>query len=261
MNIHIRQLLCLISVLFFTSLTAQNIENKVSSTLSQKEHSYAFKFNLVSPFYGTLNLSWQKVISNDASFQLTASYTDFDSYGSSQDESQQNYNGNSTTIVNGDTTTYVSVYNTVKSQRTQGFAITPEYRYLLNGRKLSGVYVAPFMRYMYYEYSRQLDQSLQITTTTTTPGPSYYYNTTYQTKAGSDLYAYHTLGLGVTVGKQIMFKNKVLLDFFLGPSYSLLLASNKTINSTSDVVIGSGIPNLYIRGYGVRAGISIGLAY
>jgi hypothetical protein len=258
MNIHIRQLLCLISVLFFTSLTAQNIENKVSSTLSQKEHSYAFKFNLVSPFYGTLNLSWQKVISNDASFQLTASYTDFDSYGSSQDESQQNYNGNSTTIVNGDTTTYVSVYNTVKSQRTQGFAITPEYRYLLNGRKLSGVYVAPFMRYMYYEYSRQLDQSLQITTTT---GPSYYYNTTYQTKAGSDLYAYHTLGLGVTVGKQIMFKNKVLLDFFLGPSYSLLLASNKTINSTSDVVIGSGIPNLYIRGYGVRAGISIGLAY
>ena len=259
MNIHIRLLLCLISVLCFTIISAQNIENKVSSSLSQKEHSYALKFNLLSPFYGTLNLSWQKVLSNDASFQLTASYTDFDSYGSTQDESQQNYNGNSTTTVNGSTTTNVTVNNTVKSQRTQGFAITPEYRYMLNGRKLSGVYVAPFMRYMYYEYSRDLDLTINTRTYPTLIG--YPSTTTYSSTSGSDLYAYHTLGLGVTVGKQIMFKNKVVLDFFIGPSYSLLLASNTTINSTNDIVIGSGIPNLFIRGYGVRAGVSIGLAY
>lgn len=240
--------------------SAQIAETKSSPMHTPKEHHQALKINLVSPFYGTLNLSWQTVLNSSACFQVTASYTDFDSYGSVTDESRNEDNYTTTRTVNGNQTTETTTSRSIISQRTQGFAVTPEYRYMLNGRNLTGFYIAPFARYMYYEYSRQMEfYSQTVTYLTSQPYPSL--SNTSATTTGSDLFTYHTLGLGVTVGKQIMFKNKVVIDCFAGPVYSILLSSNQTVRSTSDVVIGTGIPNLYIRGYGVRAGITIGLAY
>jgi hypothetical protein len=58
-----------------------------------------------------------------------------------------------------------------------------------------------------------------------------------------------------------VFKNRVVIDLFGGPVYSILVASNKTITKTGDVVIGNGIPNTYVRGYGVRAGLTVGFLF
>ncbi len=254
----------IVFVLFIIGILAQasaQVAETRSSTRTPIEHSSAIKINLLSPFYGTLNLSWQKVLNSNASFQVTASYTDFDSYGSTSDESQGDDYYTTTKTVNGSYTTEVTTSRMITGQRTHGFAVTPEYRYMLNGRNLTGFYIAPFGRYMYYRYTQDFEISSQSYTYLTsqpysggTYGPSSISN-------GSDLYTYHTMGLGVTVGKQIMFKNKVVIDFFGGPVYSILLASNHNIKATSDIVIGTGIPNVYLRGYGVRAGITIGLAY
>jgi hypothetical protein len=239
-------------------LSAQDAGEKATTLLARQERTQAIKINLVSPFYGTVNLAWQKVISPEASFQLTASYTDFDSYGSTADVAPDPY-GQSGTVTNGIYTINSYTYNTVKNQRTQGLTVMPEYRYNLNGRGLTGFYIAPFTRYMYYEYSRELEKRVEETVYNTQTNTQVSY--TRYTAEGSDLYTYHSLGFGVTVGKQTMFKNKIVIDLFAGPCYSFVLASNINVNATSDVVIGSGIPNLYVRGYGVRAGFTIGLAY
>ena len=204
-----------------------------------REHKNAFKINLLSSFYSTVNISYQHVLTNTTSWNITASYMDFDSYGSTNNPVDSLHGGS----------------GKVKSQRTQGFAVIPEYRFVLNGRRLSGVYAAPFLRYSYYEYQH------------TAIYDSSYYNSqtgyyTIVTELRPDLYTYHTLALGCIFGKQVMFKNRVSIDFFCGPSYSILLSSNKrNIHSTRDVVIGPGIPNAYISGLGLRAGITVGFTY
>ena len=233
----------LIGMMNLTGLHAQQQDSKVLAELNKSEHNNALKINLLSPFYGTINLAWQHRISNDASFQLTATYTDFDSYGSTD-----NTNSNNSFSSNG----YVD--QTANNQLTKGFTIVPEYRFVLNGRGLSGVYIAPFARYMYYEYSREVVTTIDTSTVYSTRSRYVKYST-------PELYSYHSLGLGLIVGKQFVFKNRVVFDLFGGPAYSILLASNTTINKTGDVVIGSGIPNTYIRGYGVRGGFTVGFLF
>jgi hypothetical protein len=232
---------------------AQPNNTKTMSDVQRKEYINAFKLNLLSPFYGTVNLSWQHVVSNEGSFQITATYMDFDSYGSN----------NNTDGIDGNYSSYTSNSSTrtetdVNHQVTRGITLVPEFRYLLNGRNLSGSYIAPFLRYMYYEYSRDL------TTRSSTTFYSGQFNTPSYTSSitqNSDLYSYHALGLGMIFGRQYIFKNKVAIDLFAGPVYSFLVSSNIEVKSKSDIIIGSGIPNTYLRGYGVRAGITIGIVH
>ncbi|MES2558969.1 MAG: DUF3575 domain-containing protein [Bacteroidota bacterium] len=229
-------LCCLVTVAF-----AQETDSKVEQSLKGTERQDAIKLNLLSPFYGTVNLAWQHRLSNDASFQLTMTYTDFDSYGSTDNTQTNNSVGNGYRYEN----------TSVENQLTRGFTIVPEYRFVLNGRGLSGIYIAPFARYMYYEYSRDIEVTIDSTFSSY---PIYSYS-------ASERYTYQSVGVGVIVGKQLIFKNRVVLDFFGGPVYSILLTSNHSIAKTSDVVIGSGIPNMYIRGYGVRGGFSVGFLF
>lgn len=217
-------------------------DSKVLNELAKSERTDAIKLNLLSPFYGTVNLAWQHRLSNDASFQLTMTYTDFDSYGSTDN-------------TNTGTSTSNSFYDWSENQLTKGVTIVPEYRFVLNGRGLSGIYIAPFARFMYYEYSRDL--MTRVTTTSTTP----FYSVNTVDKRTPEFYTYYSAGLGVVIGKQFIFRNRVVLDLFGGPVYTTLLASNQSVTKTSDVLIGSGIPNTYIRGYGVRAGLSVGFLF
>jgi len=235
-----------------TNLMAQQQETKSLQQLNTNDRVDALKINLLSPFYGTVNLAWQHKLSNDASFQLTATYMDFDSYGSTNDGafSSQNTYG---------LTNIVKSYVTVESQLTKGVTITPEYRFILNGRGFSGIYIAPFARYMYYEYNR--DVTVLIDTGTYSSLPNTRSNIKSFSFKEKELYTYHSLGFGVIAGKQFVFKNRVLFDVFGGPVYSILMESNKSINSTRDIVIGAGIPNTYIRGYGIRAGFSVGFLF
>lgn len=218
------------------SISAQTLSRGFTQPV---EHKNALKINLLSSFYSTINLSYQHVISNTHSWNITASYMDFDSYGSTVNPSDSLTNGGS---------------SEVKSQRTQGIAIIPEYRYVLNGRGLSGMYIAPFLRYSYYEYHQ-----VAIYDSTYYNSQAGYYMV--KTEYHPDLFAYHTLAVGCIFGKQVLFKNRISFDFFCGPSYSILVSSNKDIKSPADVVIGPGISNVYIKGLGLRGGITIGFTY
>lgn len=78
-----------------------------------QEKTFAVKLNYLSPLVKTVNLSFEKAVKEDASFQLGVYYTGFSSSGISY----------------------------------SGLGITPEYRKYLTGEALDGGYIAPFVRY------------------------------------------------------------------------------------------------------------------
>lgn len=107
-----------------------------------------------------------------------------------------------------------------------GFGITPEYRmYLGDTEAPQGVYVAPFVRY----------QS---------------FNLTDPSSKGT----LSTFGGGLILGKQWLFKDKVVLDLFIGPSYSSGSVKVTSGGSTFDV------PST-LNGFGLRAGMAFGFAF
>lgn len=213
-------------------LYAQIIDKSFAPHKTERKH--AIKVNLLSPVYSTLNLSYQHVLNHTSSIQLTATYMDFDFWGDTYNPS-----GSS---------------ESVKWQRTQGFSVMPEYRYVTNGRGLSGTYVAPFLRYAYYEYS-------QVAIMDSTYYNSQLGHTVTSSYEKPDFYAYHTVAFGCVFGKQVLFKNRVCIDFFGGPVISMLVSSNKDIQYPGNIVIGPSIPKAYIKGVGIRMGITFGLVY
>src|SRR5690349_6942363 len=76
----------------------------------------------------------------------------------------------------------------------KGFGITPEYRfYLSDSPAPAGFYVAPFLRY----------QSLKLT------------EDEFDSEA-----TFSSMGGGVIIGKQWVFKKRVTFDIFLGPAFN-----------------------------------------
>lgn len=187
------------------------------------------KLNLLSPFYSNLSVFYQRAIDEDNSFQIGASYMDFSGvFGSSSSSSGIDYSKS--------------------NEVTKMFSITPEYRYNLTGQYLSGVYFGSFLRYMNINYT--FDKSQYI-----------YSGSGSTTVNTSESYQYNTVGLGVLVGSQLLYKRKISFDAYIGPVYNIVVSSNHTVNSNNDVNIPDGIPTLFVRGYGIRAGICIGFAY
>ena len=121
----------------------------------------------------------------------------------------------------------------------RGFAFTPEYRRYFSGREqaLSGFYVAPFLRY------QKMALSMAVTDETDVP---YTGTVTLQ-----------TLGAGLVVGHQWLYGGRVTLDTFLGPSYSHNVAhfAIGDAQATDQADLGG------FSGFGLRAGITLGLAF
>lgn len=109
-----------------------------------------------------------------------------------------------------------------------GIGITPEYRFFLSETSApEGVYVAPFVRY----------QNFNVTT------------------EGSDSKGTLTIfGGGVVIGKQWIFKEKITLDIFLGPSYN---SGNIKVESGSE----GDFDIDAFDGFTVRAGINFGFKF
>jgi hypothetical protein len=182
------------------------------------------KINLLSPIYSNLSVSYQCLLTPFRSLQLTASYMDFNDF---------------------------RYYGNIDDLRVTGFSITPEYRINFSGYGLNGFYVGPFLRYM--DYKKTFD----------------YDNYSTSVKENS---SFKSAGIGFNVGKQFIIKNKVLVDLFAGPVYQVLVQEkiNQSIirqtpmfydyEDYSDYLAPS-IPNRYIKGYGIRAGITIGIAF
>ena len=115
---------------------------------------------------------------------------------------------------------------TIGDTKFKGIGVTPEYRfYLSETESPKGVYVAPFVRY----------QNFTVTN-------------------GANEGTISTLGGGLIIGKQWIFKEKIALDIFLGPKYS---SRNVTVtNGTDSFDTGNGL-----SGFGIRAGVCFGLAF
>jgi hypothetical protein len=110
----------------------------------------------------------------------------------------------------------------------EGFGITPEYRFYFGGNKqaLNGGYVAPFARYQQFSIS---DKS--------------------STAKGK----FETLGGGVVLGWEKSYQSGFVLDLFAGPSYNNLRFKT---GSQNDFDINSSI-----KGFGLRAGVSLGFNF
>ena len=130
--------------------------------------------------------------------------------------------------------------------RVQGFSITPEYRINFNGYGLNGFYAGPFLRYMDYQKT---------------------YENNYIGQNSKENSKFKSVGLGFNIGQQFIIKNTVLIDLFAGPVYQVLVQEdiNKTNSNiyynNSNQYLAESIPNRYLRGYGIRAGVTIGVAF
>lgn len=132
----------------------------------------------------------------------------------------------------------------VDNTKITGFAITPEYRFYLSDSKeaLRGFYVAPYLRY----------QNLTLSNTYQNyNGSSGGYTTS------PDEASLNTFGGGILIGHQWIFKQRFSLDTFLGPSYNGGTLSYKNSSGSSSGNIDAGL----FKGYGIRAGVTFGIAF
>lgn len=204
----------------------------------------AIKFNLVSPIFNTINLSYQRMLTPYKSLQVTAAYTNFDDF--KEDHS-------------------------IDKNSVKGLNLTADYRINFSGYGLNGWYISPFARYLNYSKDSYKESI------------GYDYSYDLQEKS-----SYQSIGVGLLVGKQFIIKNTITIDLFAGPSFSFLVNQNRKINynvsssgnnyyyesfyyddyRNANVIdenlrsyLGDVIPNNYLRGYGIRAGINIGFAF
>ncbi len=111
--------------------------------------------------------------------------------------------------------------------KLSGIGITPEYRiYLGDDPAPDGFYVAPFLRYQNFKLSSDFDNS-----------------------EGT----YSSFGVGLIVGRQWLFGERVTFDIFLGPSYSF---GNVEVTDGNDNFDLGGVD-----GFGLRTGITLGFAF
>jgi len=144
----------------------------------------------------------------------------------------------------------MSDFNYTSQDRVlNGQALTIEYRYLLRGSHANGSYIQPFTRFINanaaVKYSR-----------------SSYNNGQWITDNGSYNESCLSAGLGFLLGVQNTFKNKLLFDLYAGPVYAIQInpSSNRPSNVTEYTNRG-GLQDLIVKGYGVRAGVSIGFLF
>lgn len=117
----------------------------------------------------------------------------------------------------------------IEETQFRGFGLTPEYRFYLSENKdaPAGFYVGPFLRY----------QNFNLSDDTT-----------------DDEATLSTFGGGVLIGGHWLFKDKISLDTFIGPSYS---AGDVKVEAGSEDVFETGI----FSGFGVRFGVTVGYAF
>jgi hypothetical protein len=113
------------------------------------------------------------------------------------------------------------------SIKYSGIAITPEYRIYFNKNALSGMYVAPFLRYQNFKMTNDMNATAKYT----------------------------SIGGGVLLGRQWVYRKGFVLDAFAGPNYNAGKLSN-----ISDAAIFNK-PGFGIDGFGIRAGLSLGFGF
>jgi hypothetical protein len=209
------------------------IANAQTNSVQRK---HAIRTNVLSAIYNTLNVSYQKLNTNGNSFLIGASYMDFDDFG----ENNNNY-----------------YYSNNNYTRVEGVSLTGEYRLHFSGEGFQGGYVGGFARAMYYQRNAKKEDS-------------YYASQNYAYNVISEDFKFVSAGVGFVVGYQYAIKNRITFDFFGGPVFQYLihedrktrnLTTGSMIESQDATLLAERIPNKYLRGYGLRGGITVGILF
>ena len=128
-----------------------------------------------------------------------------------------------------------------------GQALTLEYRYLLKGSHANGTYIQPFTRFINASATAK-----------------YSYKDSNQSVPVNGSYNESCLsaGLGFLLGVQNTVKNKLVFDIYAGPVYAIQInpSSNRPSKASENTNRG-GLQDLIVKGYGIRAGISMGFLF
>jgi len=110
--------------------------------------------------------------------------------------------------------------------KLSGIGITPEFRYYLSSTPApNGTYLAPNFRYMSLTVSDNLDEGTLT-----------------------------SLGFAINLGKQVVLKDVIVIDAWVGPVYAF--------RSISESVGGVDLGQISgADGFGLRLGIAIGIAF
>lgn len=112
--------------------------------------------------------------------------------------------------------------------KLSGFGITPEFRYYLSSTPApNGTYLAPNFRYMSLTVSDPLEDAEGTLT---------------------------SLGFAINLGKQVVLKDVVVIDAWVGPVYAF-----RSVDSTVEDVDTGQISGA--DGFGLRLGIAIGIVF
>ncbi len=115
----------------------------------------------------------------------------------------------------------------ISDTKFSGFGITPEFRFYPSKKEdMKGFYLAPFVRYQNFSLTQDATDSKGTFT---------------------------SFGGGVLIGGQFLFGNIVTLDMFIGPAY--YSGTTKVNSGTGSFDLGS------FDGFGVRAGVTVGIAF
>lgn len=188
------------------------------------------KINVLSPFYNALNISYEHLLANKTkSLNIGVVYMDF--------------NGKLFSDLN---------YDYFK-EKTTGGSITFEYRNYFGNTGYNSIYVAPFIRAMYFKRDAEYLELIEL-----------------QDCKIHDISEYTSIGIGALVGKQYILNQHFTIDFFVGPNMQFLISQsrvafnndlNKAATPKHETLISERIPNRFIKGYGIRTGITIGFIF
>jgi hypothetical protein len=118
-----------------------------------------------------------------------------------------------------------------------GIGITPEYRIYLGGEALEGWHVSPYVRYQNLSFSgTDIDENGNMT--------------------DEDM-KFNSYGGGVVLGHQWLLgsSDRVSLDLFLGPNYSIVSFKDESNENQEDDL------NSSFSGFGLRTGLTFGVAF
>jgi hypothetical protein len=203
-----------------------------------QEAKHNIKTNLLSPFLNTLNISYEVLKPNDKSIQIGLSYMNYSGYLNSE----TNYD-----------------YSYGYEENVKGVSATFEYRILFSEKGFNNTYIAPFFRAMHYQKKAvtgyNIYQSSQV--------PSIPVTT-------DELSKYTSIGIGFVLGRQFVFNNKVSIDLFAGPAYQILVDQYRSLvdrdtktpfKPSNNAKLSKSINNRFLEGYGLRAGVTVGLLF
>lgn len=162
---------------------------------SQSEEKIVIKINPLSVFLGTGSMFIEGKLDDAKSFQMGVSYTGlgFDDF------------------------------------KYSGIVLTPEVRFYVKKRAMSGGYIAPYLRFRRYSITDKGDNPSELTLT--------------------------TYGGGLLFGRQWIFDSGFVFDMFAGPSYS---ESSFKYKSGTDI---DDNATFGLTGFWVRIGIALGFGF